>query len=286
MRYLAWQHWLQGHGMAVEPLGADHAAPPPDAPLARRFVLWQQAVLDRHLADVFGVHALQLGFPALQALRANRMAHRWLALHALEVATTAPGSLLRCRFDELPFPDESLDLVVLPHTLDLSDNPHQLISEAYRVLRPQGRLWISGLNATSLWGASRRWTSLRARLAGQDAAQWLERIRAGTGAQALLALQPVGLLRLRDWLRLFNCEIQAGCFGQYTPPGLGARWQQRLRWLEPAGDRWWPMLGGVYAVMAIKQVPAIRWVGQRPRRRVALGGAALRPALSVPGTGA
>lgn len=270
--------------MAVEPLAQAIGPHPADAPLARRFVLWQQALLDKHLADVFGENALQLGMPQLHALRANRMAHRWLALHPWEIDPADRPDRLRCRFDDLPFPDESLDLVVLPHTLDLCDNPHRLISEAYRVLRPQGRLWISGLNATSLWGASRWCASLRVRLAGHDAAHWLDRVRAGAGAQALLALQPVGLLRLRDWLRLFNCDIQAGCFGQYTPPGPGPRWQQRLRWLEPAGDRWWPMLGGVYALMATKQVPAMRWVGQRPRRRVTLGSARLRPALSVPKT--
>ena len=41
---------------------------------------WEQMQLDEAVADVFGFHALQLGMPSLQGLRANRMPHRWLAL--------------------------------------------------------------------------------------------------------------------------------------------------------------------------------------------------------------
>ena len=40
---------------------------------------WEQALLDQLVNDVFGFHALQLGLPQLDGLRANRMPHRWLA---------------------------------------------------------------------------------------------------------------------------------------------------------------------------------------------------------------
>ncbi|MEP7099810.1 MAG: SAM-dependent methyltransferase, partial [Burkholderiales bacterium] len=40
---------------------------------------WEQAHLDTAVADLFGFHALQLGLPELEALRANRMPHRWVA---------------------------------------------------------------------------------------------------------------------------------------------------------------------------------------------------------------
>ena len=42
------------------------------------------------MADVFGFHALQLGLGELDALQANRMPHRWLALPALPAVPGDP----------------------------------------------------------------------------------------------------------------------------------------------------------------------------------------------------
>src|SRR3954471_17170159 len=94
---------------------------------------WEQDHLDIAVADLFGFHALQLGLPELDALRANRMPHRWLAVEAPPRQTEAgdEGSsamalppapsvishaaiALHCDFDALPFDSASLDLVVLP----------------------------------------------------------------------------------------------------------------------------------------------------------------------------
>src|SRR4249920_3696938 len=48
-------------------------------PAGRYMLAWEQQRLDLAVADIFGFHALQLGLPPLDALRANRMPHRWLA---------------------------------------------------------------------------------------------------------------------------------------------------------------------------------------------------------------
>ena len=92
---------------------------------------WEQDRLDHAVTDAFGFHALQLGLPVIDALRANRMPHRWVASDSLLVAdplhlpppddasiTTQaldqPVSLF-CGAESLPFPNQSIDLVVLPH---------------------------------------------------------------------------------------------------------------------------------------------------------------------------
>jgi uncharacterized protein involved in response to NO len=42
-----------------------------------RYLLeWEQDALDHAVTDAFGFHALQLGMPELDGLRANRMPHR------------------------------------------------------------------------------------------------------------------------------------------------------------------------------------------------------------------
>jgi SAM-dependent methyltransferase len=118
---------------------------------------WERAQLDKAVADVFGYHAMQLGLPEVPGLQANRMPHQWLAVaHA---GDAAPATALVTDFAALPFPENSLDLLVLPHSLEFSADPHATLREAARVLVPEGRVVICGLNPTSLWG----WRQRRAR---------------------------------------------------------------------------------------------------------------------------
>src|SRR5574343_89672 len=122
---------------------------------------WEQRQLDAAVADMFGFHALQLGLPELPALRANRMPHRWLALDPAASSGPHELPLLMSEFDALPFESNSLDLVVLPHSLELAPDPHQTVREVERVLRPEGRLIILGLNPASLWGLRQNLGRLR-----------------------------------------------------------------------------------------------------------------------------
>jgi ArsR family transcriptional regulator len=46
---------------------------------------------------------------------------------------------------ELPFDDDSFDLVVLMHALTYADRPAQAVAEAARVMRPGGRLLLTSL---------------------------------------------------------------------------------------------------------------------------------------------
>ena len=91
---------------------------------------WEQRFLDAAVADVFGFHAAQLGLPELDALRANRMPHRWRAVDSMGSSPTAVS--LGCDFDALPFDSQSLDLVVLPHALELARDPHLTLREVER----------------------------------------------------------------------------------------------------------------------------------------------------------
>ncbi|MEO7547169.1 MAG: SAM-dependent methyltransferase, partial [Ramlibacter sp.] len=96
-----------------------------ETPPGRYLLAWEQAEFDRAVGDLFGYHALQLGLPELDTLAANRMPHKWLALRepaARDAAQPAPS--LIADFSALPFQENSLDLVVLPHSLELNTDPH------------------------------------------------------------------------------------------------------------------------------------------------------------------
>lgn len=219
--------------------------------------------MDRLVADIFGFHALQLGLPEVDALRANRMQHRWLALDTAYEGWSPAGSVegsqtvadavhLRCDFESLPFPSSSLDLVVLPHALELARDPHHTLREVERVLVPDGRVVIAGFNPASLWG-------LRQRMG-----RW------GMGRALVLPQgEFIAYWRLRDWLRLLDLEVETGCFGCYRPLLRHEKWWGRCQWMETAGERWWPVLGAVYFLVAVKRVRGMRLVGKIKRPRVA-----------------
>ncbi len=235
-------------------------------PAASRLLAWEQQQADELLADVFGYHAVQLGWPQLHALRSNRMPHRWLGQAEFEptlpATESAPESGPDLFLDSRawPWPEDSLDLVVLPHALERSADPHACLREVARVLIPEGQVLISGLNPWSFWG----WQQTR----GQRATRLSD---AGTHMPCSL----IAYRRMRDWLRLLGFEVQISRFGAWTPAIGSEVWMQRLQWLDAAGERWCPILGGVYLLMATKRVPGGRLIdGRRWRTLRSPAGAA------------
>lgn len=226
-------------------------------PPGQYLLAWERARCDDAVADLFGYHALQLGLPDLDALRANRMPHRWLGLDAAgwEAARRANPAddaterlALSTDYAALPFPSESLDLVVLPHTLELSADPHACLREVERVLVHEGRVLILCLNPASLWG-------LR-----QARARALRRF--GLGRLFLPdAGEFIGYWRLRDWLRLLGLEVEHSHFGAYVPAVRSPAWLARLGWMDRLGARWWPIFGAAYQIVAVKRVRGVRLMG-------------------------
>jgi SAM-dependent methyltransferase len=205
---------------------------------------WEQAKVDQLVADVFGFHAVQLGLAPLKGLQFNRMPKRWLGLERDGIE----GVDFVTDFRALPFPEQSLDLIVLPHTLEMHANPHLTLREVERVLVPEGRVIIFGINPLSLWGF-RQWRD-----------RWYKRLGAnGTFMPAQSEL--IGLGRLKDWLTLLGFEIELGGFGLYKPAIKSQKWLAKFNWLELAGNRWWPIFGAGYYVVAVKRVRGMRLMG-------------------------
>ena len=206
---------------------------------------WERGQFDNATEDVFGYRAVQAGVPGIDFLRQNRISYRFSL--ALE-----PGAALAADPLQIPLASQSVDLVVLPHVLEFHHNPHDVLREAERVLMPEGQLVISGLNPLSLW----RLRQLFARKG--SGAPWDERF--------------IGLLRLKDWLHLLGFELNGGRFGCYAPPIANSPWLERFAFMEKAGARWWPIMGGAYVVRAVKRVHGMRliapaWRKERARRR-------------------
>lgn len=197
-------------------------------------------------ADIFGFNAVQIGLPQIDALQASRMPNKWLTDTHLpnygDDEKQKPIAMVH-DFAELPFASQSLDLVVLPHVLEFTEEPHQVLREVERVLIPEGQVIVCGFNPASMWG-------LRQAAGRVSGAHFLPR----NG-------EFISLPRLKDWLKLLNMEVNRGHFGCYAPPCTTDKWLNRFSFMENVGDRWWPYLGAVYIVQAIKRVRGMRLIG-------------------------
>ena len=226
--------------IVLEPLQKSTIADWFESDTGRYTLAWERTQIDLAVEDVFGFNAVQLGAPSVDFLRANRMPSRFSI-------GPGPGCTIRSSFTHLPIASHSVDLLVLPHVLEFCEDPHQVLREVERVLTPEGQIVITGFNPISLWGMSRL-------LAGRRH-EWPWRG------------EFIGLLRLRDWLKLLGFELNGGKFGCYAPPFKTEKWLRRFRFLERAGDRWWPIVGGVYVVRAVKRTVGMRLVTPAWRSR-------------------
>lgn len=215
-----------------------------ETPLGHYLLEREQAYFDEAVADVFGFNAMQLGLESLDFLRANRIPLRFMV--GTEISAT-----LRADFRHLPVEGNCVDLAVLPHVLEFSEDPHQILREVQRVLLPEGQLIISGFNPRSLWGM-RRLASRRPRECPWNGSF-------------------ISLPRLKDWLALLDLEVTGGGLSCYVPPFRHHNWLERAQFMEAAGDRWWPISGGVYFIRAVKRVHGMRvikpnWKDRRAAR--------------------
>lgn len=223
-----------------------------ETPLGQHLLFREQNYFDQAVSDVFGFNAVQVGLPWIDFLRNSRIPLR---------LTCAVEASARVRADPmfLPFESQSLDLLLLPHVLEFSGNPHQVLREAERVLRPEGRLVLAGFNPRSLWGLARRMWG------GERGYPWSGNF--------------LNISRVKDWMVLLGMEVAAGSMCCYRPPINRENWLRRLRFMEPAGDRWWAMGGGVYFLHAVKRVHGMNVI--QPAWKTPVAQRLLAPAAKV-----
>jgi SAM-dependent methyltransferase len=210
--------------------------------------------LDEVLANLFGYYLVQVG-TAMDAylLEASRIRHQVIVDNAWPVepcrALPVHVASLCGKPHGLPVQSDSVDVVLLPHTLEFTPSPHEVLREAERVLVAEGHVVILGFNPWSLWGL---WRLLRRRR--RQHVPWHGAFR--------------GMYRLKDWLSLLGFDIVQAHTYFYRPPLQHVVMMRRLEWFERLGRRWWPFLGGAYLIVAKKRVTTLtpikpRW---RPRR--------------------
>jgi SAM-dependent methyltransferase len=228
-----------------------------ESPLGTELAAMELECLQRMLADVFGYYLIQVGIAhRFEGAIASSRIRRRIILPPQPCNDTL-GLQIAARGDQLPVASDSVDAVFLPHALDFSVDARQVLREVERVLIPEGKVLILGFNALSLWGL---WALMRRR---QGRVPWC-----GT------FLSP---LRVGDWLSLLGFDVEMQETIMFRPPWRRALMRE-LSFLDSMGRRFWPILGGVYALRAVKRVSTLTPL--RPSwktRRAVLPGGAVEP---------
>ncbi len=164
--------------------------------------------LENLLPNLFGYYALQIGAMnhEMDLLDSSKVGHKIHMMQDPNCGSVTASSVA------LPFPADTLDLVVMPHTLDFSTDPHQVLREVHRVLISEGHIVIIAFNPFSMMGIGKLafWRSKKV--------PWMGHFYSAR--------------RLKDWLKLLDFSVLNIDFVGLQPPIQNARMQQRMQFIN------------------------------------------------------
>ncbi|MEM9402992.1 MAG: methyltransferase domain-containing protein [Pseudomonadota bacterium] len=199
-------------------------------PLGEALLEQETRIVQETVEDVFGEECVQIGRWGEDT--------RFLTLsrtqRSLLVGQPGENASVIADWHRLPIQSDSVDSVILPHTLDYSDRPHAVLREVHRILRASGHLIQLGFRPGGLWG-------LRRLVPGGEYPP---------GAHDLLSDRTV-----RDWMKLLDMRIYGvhRYFFRWPLQGVSSpssQWERR-------GRRYWPELSACYMIAAQKRVTTL-----------------------------
>ena len=121
----------------------------------------EQKELAEILPTLYGYHLVLVSDPGLSNLVESSLITHQIMINEHRQGFKGKLSYLQGSGDALPIKSESVDVVVLSHTLEHASHPHEVLREAHRILIPEGYVVITGFNPTSLWGLWHAWKQFR-----------------------------------------------------------------------------------------------------------------------------
>ena len=214
-------------------------------------------VVEEALDGVFGEQCLQLGLWG-DNRTFMRFARTQRCLSIAEIAAVA-GPRPIGQLHRLPVESDSIDVVLMPHTLDYSDRPHAILREVDRVLRRDGRLVVLGFKPGGLWG--------------------LRRLIPGAGHAAGRGPPDLGSASQR--LAAAARHAYPGLTALFLPLAAAGQQGSRVDLWERRGQAWWPELAACYMLTAQKRVSTLTPVRPPWRRKPKVVGGLAEPSTRV-----
>lgn len=221
-------------------------------PPGDRLAALERDLLSGMVSDLFGYQLVQVGDLGGDV---SHLAHCPIKAKTLVGEAEAPPGVGMILADpqQLPIASDSVDAMLLIHTLDFAQDPHRVLREVERVLIAEGRVIVTAFNPFSLWG--------------------LRRLVAWRRREVPWCGHFLSYPRLNDWLALLGFGVERVDVMEFRPPTRHAQ----LDWLERTGRQVWPMFAGVYAVRAVKRVARVTPLKPRWPRLRAVGSRAIEP---------
>ncbi len=205
--------------------------------------MWSQTNLGKYIIDLEseqinqeinklpGVNILQLG-----AIRGTS----WLNLNR-RCSTYVLDLPERCdnccaifgKFESLPLQPESMDIVILRHTLEATKKPQEVLHEAERILSPDGYIVISGFNPYSLFGIMR--LSEKYSVSGA----WEGR--------------SISIGRIKDWFAVLGLDLTVDKQVRFNHKIVKKEYGNRFEFLGDLANFSLSFKSGVYVLMARKR---------------------------------
>lgn len=184
----------------------------------------ERELLEPQLKRHFGSYILYYNPPVARSAAPN-------VRHVVTLGDRTLNVDMHCAEHKWPISAGAVDVVVLQHSLDFAQSPHNVLREAAHCVRPGGHLIIVGAHAWSFFG--------------------LYRLLARNVWKHAYCLPPA---RIVDWLGVLGFSLEKRCFAAYRPLLKSTVLQKKLYWLERLGGRKKAPVGGCYMLVARKMV--------------------------------
>jgi len=202
-------------------------------PLGQALLTEESRVVEEAFDGIFGEQCLQLGHWGEDKVFLRHTRTQRCSL--IDAGEVGEGQAAIAELHRLPIASDSIDCVLLPHTLDYSHRSHAILREVDRVLTAHGHVVILGFKPGGLWG--------------------VRRLIPGAGLPPD-ADHLVSDRRLKDWLKLLDFRVHGSLRYFFRWPLPGIRGGSSPRW-EQRGRRWWPELSACYMLSAQKRVSTL-----------------------------
>lgn len=105
----------------------------------------EKQLLAELLSHSFGYHLIQLGLVSEQKLfTTSRITHRCCVMPTMPQQKTSDSII--ADYDALPFLPDSIDIAILPHTLESQKAVASILAEVWQALMPQGYIIVIGFD--------------------------------------------------------------------------------------------------------------------------------------------